>query len=266
MFDLKSIPFGEYIVESVIIIIVAFIISRVSYHIIIQIWKKFDFEITTKHVTIEFTKYFIYIIAIFAILHIFKVDIRAILVSLGVIGVSVGLAAKDLTSNILSGFFLLIDKTVKIGEFIEVGNVSGYVKKVSFRNTTLLTPDKKIINIPNSILSKNPYISHTFLEQHRIDFDIIIPFDIDSEKFKKEIVERISKINWVLDKPKPKIIYQEIIDTGVHAKIMAWTKDYKKRKVHRFDIANETLKVINECKVEGKSIPIKPKLKKHKFQ
>ena len=236
------------IISITIILIVSYVLINILSYIINKFSVKIDLEKTIKYLLKDLTKYLIYIIAIILILEIIGVNVSGIFVSLGIIGVIVGFAARDIISNFMSGIFLLTDKTVKVGEFINVGNVEGKVKKLGFRTTTLITLDNLVVTIPNSVLSKNPYTSHTYLDETRVDLLVIIPYEVDLNDFKSSSIKAISKLEWVLKDFPPKVFMKEINEVGIKLKISAWINEYSKIEEYRMNLANVIREQINIAK------------------
>lgn len=243
-------PFPNYefigdIIAIAIILIVSYALINILAYVINKLSRKIDLEKTLEYLLKDLTKYLIYIIAVILILELLGVNISGIFISLGIIGVVVGFAARDIFSNFMSGIFLLADKTVKVGEFINVGNVEGKVKKLGFRTTTLVTLDNLIVTIPNSVLSKNPYTNYTYLDETRVDLIVMIPYEIDLNEFKSSAITIISKLEWVLKDSPPKIFIKEMNESGIMLKITAWLSEYSKIEECRMNLANVIRKQIN---------------------
>lgn len=94
-------------------------------------------------------KYILYFIALIAILRILAIDTSAILASAGILGLAGGFAAQSTVKDFISGFFLLFDGIVKVGDVITIGNVTGEVEKVDLRNTYLREFSGRLWTIPN---------------------------------------------------------------------------------------------------------------------
>lgn len=241
-------PFIEDIIAIAIVLIISHVLINILSYLINKCSAKIDLEKTLEYLSKDLAKYLIYIIAIIIILEIIGINVSGIFISLGIIGVVFGFAARDVISNFMSGIFLLFDKTVKVGEVIDVGNVEGKVKKLGFRTTTLVTPDNLVVTIPNSVLSKNPYTNHTYFDETRVDLEVLIPYEIDLDEFKSSSLEAISKLEWVLKDIPPKIFMKEMNESGINLKISAWFTEYCKIEEYRMNLANVIRKQINVAK------------------
>lgn len=186
---------------------------------------KWDMDVTLIQVIHEIIKYSIYVVALVIILNEFGFDLTAVALSLGIVGVAVSFGARDTVSNFISGMFILADKSFRVGDIIEVSNKKGKVVRVGFRLTTLRTYDKKIITVPNSSFSTSPYINYTASDSRRVDLDITIPYDMDLDETLKSLEDLASACDWVLKKPKPKVIVKELADVGVKLMLCVWIND-----------------------------------------
>jgi small-conductance mechanosensitive channel len=103
----------------------------------------------------------IYSMGILVILSYLGIPITPILTTLGVGGLAVGLALKDTLSNIFSGLYVIMEKKIKIGDFIELENgKKGYVENINWRTTTLRTLSNDVIIIPNEKLAQSVIVNY----------------------------------------------------------------------------------------------------------
>ena len=232
-------PLLKDIIVTIIILIASLLIIKWTSIFINNTGKKFEFDATLIQVINELIKYTIYALAVTLILNELGINITAIAVSLGIVGIAVGFAARDTISNFISGLFVLGDKSFKVGDIIEISDQKGKVTIMGFRVTKLVTPDNNIITIPNSNFSKNVFINHTLLEGKRVDLDVNIPYNIKVEDISESFKELTSGFKWALDVPKANVIINELSDTGVKATLSVWVDDPWKVVEYRSIIAKK---------------------------
>lgn len=119
----------------------------------------------------------------------------SIITLLGSAGVAIGLAMQGGLSNIAGGLIILIFKPFKVGDYIDTHNDSGTVKDISIFYTTLITPDNRVVSIPNGTLANSPSVNYSNQKDRRLDID----FDIS---YNNKIDDVKTCINKVLDKEK----------------------------------------------------------------
>jgi small conductance mechanosensitive channel len=211
-----------------------------------RLGKRWDLDITLIQIIIELIKYSILALALTIILKELGMDIAPIIVSLGVLGVAVGFAARDTLANYISGMFILGSKSFKVGDFIEISNQKGKVEKLGFRITRLQTVDHKVVNIPNSLFSKNPYINYTGNDLRRVDLDITIPYSFDLDNLIPKILDQVKNLSWGLDKPEANVLISELTDMGIKATVSVWTNDPQKVATYRSDMARQVKRLLVE--------------------
>jgi small conductance mechanosensitive channel len=223
-----GIPLNPYVVDILgilIILLLAFIIIKIVNYFLKKTGQSFDLDITVIQVLQEIFKYTVIVIAVVMILNELGINVSALILSLGIVGIAVGFAARDTLSNFISGMFILGHKSFKVGDIIEVSNHFGIVTKMGFRITKLTTTDNKVINIPNSLFSTEIYLNYTALDKRRVELTITIPNDIKLDEAFEFMENKALSLNWVLAEPKPKVIINEITGSDVKATLAVWTDD-----------------------------------------
>jgi small conductance mechanosensitive channel len=212
------------ILKIILIVVASFIIIRGAMYIINRTGKRLNLDVTLIQVLNEIIKYTGIVFALTIVLREVGINITAIVLSLGIVGIAVGFAARDTISNFISGMFILGDRSFRVGDIIEMSGQSGKVIKMGLRVTTIISPDNKVITIPNSSFSKNVYINYTSQDTSSVGLDINIPYNKLEESI--SLMEEVArKCRWAMAEPKPKVIIREMTDTGIKATLNVWTSD-----------------------------------------
>lgn len=206
----------------------------------------FKLDLTVISILNDIIRYIIIIISFAWILELIGIDFQNIVLSLGIMGIILGLASKDIVSNFMSGFFLIADQSIKVGEVIEVKGIKGTVKKFGFRNTQLINQENQKITIPNSLLSTAAYKNFSSDEDHRINLICILPYSINLKEFEKDFKTKINKENWVNEKIDAKIFAKSMSETGPEIKISVWIKNYSELDEKKLAILNQVNEIINK--------------------
>ncbi len=228
------------------IIIIGAIASIKIIEIILNKIKRFNKNITLIHALKDLFKYIIYFIALILIFNVMNIDLRGIFVSIGIVGMVVGFAAKDIISNFMSGFFLISDKTLKIGDTMSINNLKGEILKMNFRTTTIKDENGVITTIPNSTLTNNPYSKFKKNEKLKIKLKIIIPFKINSKDFEEKILKKISKKTYIKTNPSPYFTSNFITSDGICLNLIFWVKDINKKEEYKLNIMNDIQNYLGE--------------------
>lgn len=128
-------PVSKIIIILLIIITTSIIVRLVAY--LMNKMKRFKKDITLIYLIRDIINYIIYFIALMSILQIFDINLAGTLLSLGIVGIAVSFAAKDLISNFFSGILLIMGRSVKVGDTLEIKEMKGTVETISLRSTTI---------------------------------------------------------------------------------------------------------------------------------
>lgn len=197
-------------------------------------------------------------IGLFAIYFIFlswDININGILASAGVLGVVLGLAAKDTVSNFFAGIFLMADSPFKEGDYILLDSGErGYVKQMGLRSTRFMTRDDIEITIPNSVIASSKIVNESGgpgeSERVRISFQIAYGTDIE---YAKEILVKLALENDdVLKQPLPRVRFREFSEYGLKLQLLFWIQKPETRG-KAVDAINT--KIYKEFSKENISIP-----------
>lgn len=145
-----------------------------------------------------------------AILHECGFNISALLGVAGVFGFAIGFASQTSISNIISGFFLVLERPFFIGDIIKSNDITGLVESIDLLSLTIRTSDNKLVRLPNETVLKNNLINLTHYSERRIDLVLSLPYDIDLEKSIAKINIIMSDNNFILKEPIPIILVQKI--------------------------------------------------------
>ncbi len=139
---------------------------------------------------INSSKLILAIIVLIMFLDSINVDTKSIVTVLGISGGAIAFALKDSLSNIAGGILILITKPFLNGDFVDINGVSGTIKQIDMILTTMITSDKKIVTIPNGIISSGIVTNYTRSGIRRVDiaFSIFHAEDIDAAKRTAEAV------------------------------------------------------------------------------
>ena len=139
-------------------------------------------------------------------------------------GLAIGMAFSGNLQNLAGGIILLFLKPFKIGDFIEVQGVSGFVKAIQIFHTILTTTDNKELYIPNGALSSGNITNYTKNDLRRVDFTISVEYGTETEKVKEVTLALIQEDERIMQDPAPFIAVKELADSSVDFVLRVWTK------------------------------------------
>jgi potassium efflux system protein len=175
--------------------------------------------------------------------------IDKITVVLGALGVGIGLGLQNIVSNFVSGIILIFDKTVRIGDVVEISDKKGRVKEIGLRASTLLTDDGAEIIIPNGAILANNIINWTLTNNQMrvvIEFSVSNPFN--REEVTEVIKEVIASHDNVFTGKEPKVIIIPKNKTSSTIKVYFWSKDISQAENTKSSINSI---IFDELEVKG---------------
>ena len=143
---------------------------------------------------------------------------------IGAAGLAVGLALQGSLSNFAAGVLMIIFRPYKLGDLVEVADKTGFVEEVDVFTTTLRTPDKTKIIIPNGQIMDAHITNYTEAEDRRLDLEVGIGYDDDIDSARRVLLDAVRKSEYVLDEPAPSISVASLGDSSVNLAVRPWIK------------------------------------------
>ncbi|MGI9089903.1 MAG: mechanosensitive ion channel family protein [Gemmatimonadaceae bacterium] len=143
--------------------------------------------------------------------------------ALGVSGIAIGFAFKDIFQNFLAGILILITKPFSIGDQIIYKDFEGTVEDIQTRATYVKTYDGRRVVLPNSDLFTNPVTVNTAFAQRRVQYDIGIGYGDDIDRAKQIILEVLRKAQGVDPDPKADVIVVNLAESSVNLRARWWS-------------------------------------------
>ena len=158
------------------------------------------------------------------------ISVSSLVATLSVVGVAFSLAIQDFLSNVFGGIQLISNKPFKPGDYVEAGEEAGTVREVGLFYTKLDTPDKKLIQIPNSKIANDSIVNYSTAHNRRLEFLVGVSYDDDVEKVKSVLLDLLKKHPMILAEEgmEPAVHVKEFRDHDICYTARAWShnKDY----------------------------------------
>lgn len=179
------------------------------------------------------------------------IDTSGITALIASFGVCFGLAVNGAVANIAGGVLIIVTRPFKVDDFIEAQGVSGTVTDIHMVNTRIVTPDNKIIYIPNGTLANDNIINYSEMKERRVDLTFSIAYENNFETAKAIISDVCSKHELILQDKGATIRVSAHNQSSIDITTKVWTKSSDYWTVH-FDLL-ESIK--SEFDANGISIP-----------
>lgn len=146
-----------------------------------------------------------------------------LIASLGVGGVAIGFAFKDILQNFMAGLLILLREPFKIGDQIVSGDYEGSVESIETRATMIKTYDGRRVVVPNSQIYTNPVVVNTAFETRRSQYDVGIGYGDDISRAIEVVLDVASSVHGVLSDPAADVLVSALAGSTVNLRVRWWT-------------------------------------------
>lgn len=164
----------------------------------------------------KFIKYLVYLIVVILTLSSAGIDITILLTASAAFFVGLGLALQNLFQDIIGGLFIIIDKTLLVGDIIEIDGRVGRVIEIKLRTTRVLTRDDKIMIVPNHKFMSDIVLNYT--QNHVTTQEFVkvgVAYGSDTLKVKTILLECAMNQTGITKKPRPFVLFQDFGDSAL---------------------------------------------------
>jgi len=174
----------------------------------------------------KISKVLLYTIAILVALNSVGIDLTTLTVFGGALGVGLGFGLQRIASNFISGFILLFDRSIKIGDVITIGPRFGWVVAMQARYIVVRDRDGVETLIPNENLITSDVVNWSFSDKHvRVKIPVQISYADDPEKAMELMIGACEASNRILSNPEPQSRMLEFGDSGINLELRVWLED-----------------------------------------
>lgn len=164
-------------------------------------------------------------------------DLSSLAFIAGALSVGVGFGLQSVVANFVSGIILLIERPIKVGDWIEVGAYSGHVRKIAFRSTHIETFDRHEVIVPNTDLISGSVTNLTYGGSlGRITLPVGIAYGSDIEKARKALLDVLADNPRVLEDPAPAVVLESLGDSAINLKALCFVANVNQRQTVRSDL------------------------------
>ena len=166
------------------------------------------------------------LVAVLLSLSVVGIDLTVLSVFGGALGVGLGLGLQRIASNYFSGFIILLDRSIRIGDVVTVDKYSGAVTQINTRYTVLKSGDGTEAIVPNEMLVNSPVANLSFTtRENRLSIAVAVAYDSDLDEVTQILLEAAAGHVRVLDQPAPAVLLKAFGADGLEMELGFWIKD-----------------------------------------
>lgn len=240
------------LIAGVIILFMFYFIYRFIRFILVRKFEKSEISESVTHLIVKVIKFSLLGLAFILVADQIGIRIIALISTLGVAGIALGLAAQQTLANLISGIIILVSKPFKEGDMVELEDTFGKVKEISLRSTAIMTMDNILVDIPNQKIVESKIINHTYNQNIRIRTRVGVAYKTHIPAAQRVLLELVKDDDRILSEPAPEVIVVDYADSSIILELRFWLKD----SYQEIDLDNEiTEKIKGAFDQAGIQIP-----------
>ncbi|WP_299735104.1 small-conductance mechanosensitive channel MscS [uncultured Endozoicomonas sp.] len=212
------------IISALLTLVIGILIARFVSNALNRIMVKKNVDGIVASFTSNMTKYLIIAFVVAASLSRIGIQTASLVAIIGAAGLAIGLALQGSLSNFAAGVLLIIFRPIKKGEYVEIAGVGGSVESVQIFTTVVITPDNKMVVVPNNNVLSNNIVNYTRTGQRRVDLVIGVSYSADLKKTREILEKVLSEDDRILKDPSWTIGVLALADSSVNFAVRPWAK------------------------------------------
>ncbi len=191
-----------------------------------------------------------YLLAIVAGIGVVGLDLSNLAIIAGALSVGIGFGLQNIVNNFVSGLILLIERPVKVGDWVVIGDREGYVRRINVRSTEIETFPRASVIIPNSELISSPVMNWTHRNRlGRVDVAVSLSYAADLEKAREVLLNCLTSHPDILSMPAPQVIFRDFGSGTLLFALRGHIADVEKRHMIESDLRFAIHKCLKESGV-----------------
>jgi small-conductance mechanosensitive channel len=168
-------------------------------------------DLGTREAIASVLRYFVLVLGFALILQNAGIRLTALGVVAGAVGVGVGFGLQNIISNFISGMIIMLERPIKVGDPIELAGVSGVVREIGARRTTIVTPDNVAVLVPNQRFITDNVTNLGYLDRPvRLRLPVELAGDVDIARVRERLVAAAREHPKVLQSPAPELLLTSV--------------------------------------------------------
>lgn len=213
----------EKIVPFTLILVAGIVLIKIIMNIITKALEKSKLEKAAHSLIKSLVRVVLYLLLGLIAASKLGIDVTGVIALASVLTLAVSLSVQNALTNVIGGITLLYTKPFKSGDYVEIAAESGTVEEIGMSYTKLLTPDNKVIYIPNSAVVSADIVNFTVSGTRRVDLTVTASYNTPTDKVIAALYEA-AKVPGALTDPAPFAAVSRYGDSSIEYILRIWTK------------------------------------------
>ena len=246
-----TVSVSSVIVGAVVLTVAIFVARWSSFLIDKRLETRRHIDPGLRYTICRLAKYLVITIGtLIALKQAFALDLTSIAVIFTALSVGIGFGLQYIAADIASGFILLFERPIRIGDRVTIGEDEGDVQSINLRTTVVTTNDRIAIIVPNSKLVSQRVVNWSYGDPRaRIAIPIGVADDSDIELVTDTLIEAARDVPNVLADPKPQVQFLKFGDYSLDFRLLIWTNQPRRNVQIRSDINYRIARLFRERQI-----------------
>lgn len=221
--DEQSVTMGKIILAIVLLVVGIFVTGQITRIFQRRVLTKTKMSASSAAITEKLIYYTLFLFLLLWAMNIVNIPLTAFTFLGGAVAIGVGFGAQKLFNNFISGFILMAEKPIKVGDLIQLDNELGWIDDIGVRSTRVRTYSNINILVPNSYFLENNIINWTHTDNIvRCQVPVGVIYGSDVEKVKEQLLKAAGLHSEILKKPDPYVFFTDFGDNALIFNLFFW--------------------------------------------
>ncbi|WP_245701799.1 mechanosensitive ion channel family protein [Roseivirga misakiensis] len=242
---------GPKILLAILVLIIGLRLIKFVVKLLNKTFETRNIDVTLRPFISNLINWILKVLLIVTVADMIGIENTSFVAIIGAAGLAIGFALQGTLANFAGGVLILIFKPFKVGDLIEGQGHLGVVEEIEIFVTKILTPDNRLVIIPNGALSNGSLKNLTAKDSVRVDLTIGIAYDENIKEARKLLLNVMSKHDKVVQDPAPFVGVSELADSAINLAVRPWCNPADYWDVY-FDVLEGSKDALDEA---GITIP-----------
>ena len=224
-FQDESVLTVGHLVSALVLLLVGFLLSNWLARFAGRRLRKTHFTPDTVLVMQRVLFFFLMLVTVVMVLHTLNVPLTSLTFMSGALALAVGFGAQTIINNFISGWILMSERPLRIGDFIEIDGSKGTVERIGNRSTQIRRVDGVHLMIPNSVLMERVLINWTLVDPNvRTEVNVGVAYGSPVREVERLIGQAVAEHALILEDPAPIVIFDEFAESCLRFQAQFWCR------------------------------------------
>ncbi|MBX2870545.1 MAG: mechanosensitive ion channel [Saprospiraceae bacterium] len=247
----KSITISNLLVAFLILFTTRLLAWVVTQLVLISYYQKREINVGTRYAINQLLKYVFYVFAILLALEFMDIKLSIVLGGAAALLVGVGLGLQQTFNDLVCGIILLFERSVEVGDILQMDDMVGRVKKIGVRTSLIETLNNITVIVPNSQLVADKVINWShFRNRVRYKVEIGVAYGSDTQLVKELLLQVADQHAKVMRRPAPFVRFADFGDSALNFELFFWSREMTAIDDVKSDMRFEIDRLFRENKIE----------------